>query len=341
MNLPPDTSTVSRSQGDGPPLLEAAGLLRHFHVRRKGGLWGRKAVIKAVDRVSFAIKKGETFGLVGESGCGKSTTARLLLNIDRPTSGSVKFNGRKISALPPARWRKLRRKMQYVFQDPLGALDPRMKIIEQVAEPLFIHNRLPVSERRDKAAALLRSVDLKSHTFRRYPHELSGGQRQRVVLARALVLEPELLVCDEPVSALDVSIQAQVINLLVGLRERMRLTMIFISHDLSVVSHACERVAVMYLGKIVEMADRDVLFHNPAHPYTQALLSAIPIPQPGLNRKRIFLKGDPPSPIDPPSGCRFHTRCFLVRPLCTQSEPDLKPLQAGQAVACHVAHGAA
>jgi oligopeptide/dipeptide ABC transporter ATP-binding protein len=339
LNSEQDTSFVFLREGNEQSLLEARALLRHFHVRQKGDLWGRKAILKAVDGVSFSVKKGETFGLVGESGCGKSTTARLLLNIDRPTSGSIIFKGRKISALPPAQWRKLRQHMQYVFQDPLGALDPRMKIIEQVAEPLRIHNRASVSERREKAANLLRSVDIKSYTFRRYPHELSGGQRQRVVLARSLILEPELLICDEPVSALDVSIQAQVINLLVGLRERMGLTIIFISHDLSIVSHACERVAVMYLGKIVELAQNDLLFRSPAHPYTQALLSAIPIPQPGLKRKRIFLKGDPPSPIDPPPGCRFHTRCFIMQPICKQREPDLNPLQAGQAVACHVAHG--
>jgi len=335
------TAPVSRPEGKGQSLLEITALLRHFHVRQKGGLWGRKAILKAVDGVSFSIKKGETFGLVGESGCGKSTIARLVLNIDTPTSGSIVFKGRIISGLPPVEWRKLRRHMQYVFQDPIGALDPRMKIIEQVTEPLRIHNRAPVSERRDKAAELLRSVDLKSYTFRRYPHELSGGQRQRVVLARALILEPDLLVCVEPVSDLDVSIQAQVINLLAGLRRRMSLTMIFISHDLSVVRHACEQVAVMYLGKIVELAQSDLLFHSPAHPYTQALLSAIPIPEPGLNRKRIFLKGDPPSPIDLPPGCRFHTRCHQTRQVCKERMPEFKPLKEGQEVACHVAHGEA
>jgi peptide/nickel transport system ATP-binding protein len=339
LNLALQPSPVSRPKGSGQALLEARALLRHFHVRQKDGFWGRKAILKAVDGISFSVKKGETFGLVGESGCGKSTTARLLLNIDRPTSGSVVFNGRKISVLPPAQWRKLRQQMQYVFQDPLGALDPRMKIIEQVIEPLRIHSRGSESERYDRAAEVLRSVDLKSYTFRRYPHELSGGQRQRVVLARALILEPMLLVCDEPVSALDVSIQAQVINLLVRLRERMSLTMMFISHDLSVVSHACEQVAVMYLGKIVELARSELLFNSPAHPYTQALLSAIPIPEPGLNRKRIFLKGDPPSPINIPPGCRFHTRCFLAKPVCRERMPEFKPLKEGQEVACHAAHG--
>ena len=341
MNTQERVSNVSQQKGNGQPLLEVTDLLRHFQIRRSGGLFGKKANLKAVDGVSFSVNRGETFGLVGESGCGKSTIARLVLKIDTPTSGTVVFNGRKISGLPPDEWRKLRLHMQYVFQDPLGALDPRMKIIDQVAEPLLIHNIAPVSEWLDKAAELLRSMDLKSYTFRRYPHELSGGQRQRVVLARALILEPELLVCDEPVSALDVSIQAQVINLLAELRERMSLTMIFISHDLSIVRHACEQVAVMYLGKIVEMAQNDLLFNSPAHPYTQALLSAIPIPEPGLNRKRIFLKGDPPSPVDPPSGCRFHTRCYIAKPVCAEHTPEFKPLKDGQGVACHLAHGEA
>ena len=330
---------VSRQKETGTPLLEATALMKYYKVRRGGWMVRTKADLKAVDGVSFSVNKGETFGIVGESGCGKSTIARLVLNIDVPTSGTVVFKDRKISGLPPVEWRKLRRQMQYVFQDPLGALDPRMKIIEQVVEPLRIHNIAGVSERRDKAAELLRSVDLKGYTFSRYPHELSGGQRQRVVLARALILEPELLVCDEPVSALDVSIQAQVINLLAELTKRMSLTMMFISHDLSVVSHACEQVAVMYLGKIVELAEGKRLFDSPAHPYTQALLSAIPIPEPGLNRKRIFLKGDPPSPIDLPPGCRFHTRCFLAKPVCTERMPEFKPLKEGQGVACHVAHG--
>jgi len=341
LNTQERVSNVSQQKGNGQPLLEATALMKYYKIRRGGWLVRKKADLKAVDGVSFSVNKGETFGIVGESGCGKSTIARLVLKIDTPTSGTVVFNGRKISGLPPDEWRKLRLHMQYVFQDPLGALDPRMKIIDQVAEPLLIHNIAPVSEWLNKAAELLRSMDLKSYTFRRYPHELSGGQRQRVVLARALILEPELLVCDEPVSALDVSIQAQVINLLAELRERMSLTMIFISHDLSIVRHVCEQVAVMYLGKIVEMAQNDLLFNSPAHPYTQALLSAIPIPEPGLNRKRIFLKGDPPSPVDPPSGCRFHTRCYIAKPVCAEHMPEFKPLKDGQGVACHLAHGEA
>ena len=335
-------SHVSRPKANGQPLLEATALLKYYKIRvRKGKFIRKQTNLKAVDGVSFSVNKGETFGIVGESGCGKSTIARLVLNIDTPTSGSVVFKDRQISGLPPGEWRQLRQQMQYVFQDPLGALDPRMKIFDQVAEPLLIHNIAGISERRDKAAEILRSMDLKDHTFYRYPFELSGGQRQRVVLARALILEPELLICDEPVSALDVSIQAQVINLLAELIKRLGLTMIFISHDLSIVRHACEKVAVMYLGKIVELAEGDLLFDSPEHPYTQALLSAIPIPEPGLNRKRIFLKGDPPSPIDLPPGCRFHARCFLAKPVCTELMPEFKPLRDGQGVACHVAHGEA
>lgn len=341
MNTPEKASQVSRPKGNGPLLLEATALMKYYKIRRGGWLVRKKADLKAVDGVSFGVNKGETFGIVGESGCGKSTIARLVLNIDAPTSGSVAFKDRQISGLPPGEWRQLRRQMQYVFQDPLGALDPRMNVFNQVAEPLLIHNIADISERRDKAAEILRSMDLKDHTFYRYPFELSGGQRQRVVLARALVLEPELLVCDEPVSALDVSIQAQVINLLAELTKRLGLTMIFISHDLSIVRHVCERVAVMYLGKIVELAQGELLFDSPAHPYTQALLSAIPIPEPGLKRERTLLKGDPPSPIDLPPGCRFHTRCHQARQVCKERLPELKPLRDGQVVACHVAHGEA
>lgn len=326
---------------NGRPLLEVEELQRHFQVRRKGGIFGRKALLKAVDGITFTVKKGETLGIVGESGCGKTTAARLVLNMVAPTSGRVVFNDREISGLSPPDWRALRREMQYVFQDPLGALDPRMKIVDQVIEPLLIHKIGTPNERQDKAAALLHSVGLKDHTFGRYPHEISGGQRQRVVLARALILEPQLLICDEPVSALDVSIQAQVINLLHELRGRLNLTVLFISHDLSIVRHICDRVAVMYLGKIVELADGDALFDSPAHPYTRALLSAIPVPEPGLKRERIFLTGDPPSPIDPPSGCRFRTRCPLAEPACAERTPELKELKDGQLVACHVSHGEA
>ncbi len=330
---------MSRQAANERALLEVKGLMRYFRVRKGKGLYKKKAVLKAVDDVSFLVKKDETFGIVGESGCGKSTTARLILDIDTPTSGTVVFKGRKISGLPPVERRKPSVQMQYVFQDPLGALDPRMRIIDQVAEPLRIHKRASGSVSRDKAADILLALDLKDYVFPRYPHELSGGQRQRVVLARALILEPELLICDEPISALDVSIQAQVLNLLAGLRERLRLTMIFISHDMSVVRHSCDQVAVMYLGKIVELAPNDLLFGTPAHPYTQALLSAVPIPQPGLNRKRTLLKGDPPSPINMPSGCRFHTRCNIAKSICSERNPEFRRLGEGRWVACHVAHG--
>ena len=334
---------LSAASGNNPDrsLLEISQLVRHFRINRGSGLFGKKPLLKAVDNISFSVRQGETFGLVGESGCGKSTTARLVLDIDQPTSGRIVFKGREISGLSPAERRLLTRQMQYVFQDPLGALDPRMKIIDQVAEPLIIHQKASGAGCRDRAAEMLLSLELNEHVFRRYPHEISGGQRQRVVLARALILEPELLICDEPISALDVSIQAQVLNLLADLSRRMNLTTVFISHDMSVVRHTCTRVAVMYLGKIVELTSNEKLFQSPAHPYSQALLSAVPIPRPGLGRKRILLKGDPPSPVDIPAGCRFHTRCHSARPICQEISPQFKLLQEDHWVACHVAHDAA
>ncbi len=341
MSAPSSNQAATAGNAASSPLLKVTDLKRYYRIRLKGGLLGRKAALKAVDGVSFAVNDGEALGIVGESGCGKSTTAKLVLNITSPTSGEIMFDGRDITRCSPAQWRALRRDMQFVFQDPLGALDPRMCIIDQTSEPLLIHEIGTKAEQRERAAELLIAVGLKAHTFGRFPHELSGGQRQRVVLARALILEPRLLVCDEPVSALDVSIQAQVINLLAELRERLGLTLMFISHDLSVVRHVCDRVAVMYLGRIVEMAEGDALFENPGHPYTQALLSAIPIPEPGAERKRIFLAGDPPSPIDVPSGCRFRNRCPAAKPVCAERDPQLKPLRDGQQVACHVAHGEA
>ena len=339
MNTPASVPVASNANEVSSPLLKVTHLKRYFPVRLAGGLFGRKASLKAVDGISFSIDSGQALGIVGESGCGKSTAAKLVLNITAPTSGEIMFDGRDIASCSPVQWRELRRDMQFVFQDPLGALDPRMRIIDQTSEPLQIHKIGTKAEQRERAAELLLSVGLKQHTFDRYSHELSGGQRQRVVLARALILEPRLLVCDEPVSALDVSIQAQVINLLAELRERLGLTLMFISHDLSVVRHVCDQVAVMYLGRIVELAEGDTLFENPGHPYTQALISAIPIPEPGMERKRITLAGDPPSPIDVPSGCRFHTRCPVAKPVCTERDPQLKPLRDGQQVACHVAHG--
>ena len=322
------------------PLLEVKNLKRYFKVRTKGGLLGRKVDLKATDDISFSVKRGEALGIVGESGCGKSTAAKLILNITTPSSGQIIFEGRDISQSNPAEWRALRTEMQFVFQDPLGALDPRMKVINQVSEPLVIHQIGSKEDQQKQSRDLLISVGLKDHLFDRYPHELSGGQRQRVVLARALILKPKLLVCDEPVSALDVSIQAQVINLLADFRQDLDISLIFISHDLSVVRHVSDRVAVMYLGRIVELSDSDQLFERPGHPYTRALISAIPV----IGKRqhaRIYLPGDPPSPISIPSGCRFHTRCPVATALCSELDPQLKPLRAGQLVACHVAHGEA
>lgn len=334
-------SNQTDTSGNNQPLLEVNDLRRYFHIRTKGGLFGRKVDLKAVDDISFAVYRGEALGIVGESGCGKSTAAKLILNITTPTSGSIKFEGHDIVQSSPSQWRDLRREMQFVFQDPLGALDPRMKVIDQVSEPLLIHKIGTRKDQRQQAEDLLISVGLKAHLFDRYPHELSGGQRQRVVLARALMLKPKLLVCDEPVSALDVSIQAQVINLLADLRTELGLTLMFISHDLSVVRHVSDRVAVMYLGRIVELSSSKALFDSPGHPYTQALISAIPVITREPDHKRIFLAGDPPSPINIPSGCRFHTRCPAVRPICSERDPQLKPLRDNQLVACHVAHGEA
>lgn len=321
------------------PLLEVNNLKRSFRTRTKGGLFGRKAELTAVDDLSFTINSGEALGIVGESGCGKSTIAKLILNIIRPDQGEIVFEGHDISHSTPSQWRALRRKMQFVFQDPLGALDPRMKVISQVSEPLLIHNMGTTAEQRQQAGELLTSVGLEKHLFDRYPHEMSGGQRQRVILARALILKPQLLVCDEPVSALDVSIQAQVINLLADLRKERQITLMFISHDLRVVRHVSDHVAVMYLGRIVEISDCNVLFSRPSHPYTQALISAIPLIARDPNQQRIFLEGDPPSPFNIPSGCRFHTRCPVAKAVCSELNPSLKSLREGHLVACHIVHG--
>jgi peptide/nickel transport system ATP-binding protein len=317
------------------PLLKAVDLTCHYPVRQSGKLWGSKVHLKALDGVSFDVFPGEAFGIVGESGCGKSTAAKVILNMVPVTSGTVHFDGREILNGSTQEWRKLRQDMQLIFQDPLGSLDPRMKAIDQVIEPLSIHGIGTLQARKERATTLLEQVGVQAHLFEHIPYQLSGGQRQRVVIARALMLEPKLLICDEPVSALDVSIQAQVVNLLASLKERLGVTMIFISHDLSVVRYVCDRIAVMYLGRIVELAAGGVVFANPAHPYTEALLSAVPIPDPEVKRERIFLTGDPPSPINLPSGCRFHPRCPKTRGLCRQEEPELKSLGSGHLVACH------
>lgn len=327
---------MSETTSERAPLLEVRHLVRHFRV---GGrrLFSKRQTVHAVDDVSFAISEGETLGLVGESGCGKSTTGRLVLGIDAPTSGEVRFESRSMADLSVTEWRKIRCDMQMVFQDPNGALDPRISVADQIREPLDIHAiDTPVS--REKAVnEMLDAVNLPRVARDRFPHELSGGQQQRVVIARALVLRPKLIVCDEPVSALDVSVQAQVVNLLATLQKQFGLAYLFISHDLGIVRHICRRVAVMYLGEIVESGERDTLFNNPIHPYTRSLISAIPIPDPEIQRDRILLKSDPPSPINVPDGCRFHTRCPYAEPKCATEKPALRDFSGDRKAACHFA----
>ncbi len=313
-------------------LLKVDKLVKHFPVRQH--LFGRQtAVVHAVDGVSFELNTGETMALVGESGCGKSTVGRLLLRLLDATSGSVRFDGDDLMTLPPDRMRARRRNMQMIFQDPYSSLNPRMTVQQTLTEPLGLHG-LAKGRQRERAAELLDLVGLAPQYLQRYPHEFSGGQRQRIGIARALAVEPRLIVCDEAVSALDVSIQAQVVNLLQDLQQRLGLAYVFIAHDLAVVKHIASHVAVMYLGQIVEYADKRSLFARPRHPYTQALLSAIPIAEPGLKRERLLLQGDVPNPINPPSGCRFRTRCPYAREKCAQEVPELRSMQ-GHAVACH------
>jgi peptide/nickel transport system ATP-binding protein len=317
-------------------LLEVRNLVKHFHVG--GGLFGGPpGILRAVNGVSFAIRQGETLGLVGESGCGKTTTGRCVLQLETPTSGEVIFQGRELTTLPPAELRAARRHIQVIFQDPYSSLNPRMTVGEIIGEPIAVHGLVrTAAARRDRVSQLLRQVGLLPQHARRYPHQLSGGQRQRVGIARAVAVEPSLIICDEPVSALDVSIQAQIINLLEDLQSELGLTYLFIAHDLAVVRHISDQIAVMYLGRIVELADRKALYDDPLHPYTRALLSAVPIPDPELEARRehLVLRGEVPSPLDPPSGCVFHPRCPLAEDRCRRVVPELREVKPGHWAAC-------
>ena len=323
--------------GNENVLLEAKNVVKYFPI--KGGVLLKEiASVKAVDDVSLSIKEGETVGLVGESGCGKTTFGRAILRLEEPTSGDVFFEGQNILKADKKQMQALRENMQIIFQDPYSSLNPRKTVSHIIGEPLLVHGMKSRKQRQQRVLELLRVVGLRKEHMRRYPHQFSGGQRQRIGVARALALNPKLIVCDEAVSALDVSIQAQVINLLKDLQDEFGLTYLFISHDLSVVEHVSDRVGVMYLGKIVEIASSKMLYKNPLHPYTQALLSAVPIPDPSLQRaNRIILKGDVPSPIDPPPGCSFHPRCLYARDTCRQSEPPLKEINQEHFAACFLA----
>ncbi len=325
---------MSVAGGNGH-LLDVRGLKKYFPIRR--GVFSRvSGYVRAVDGVDLWLRPGETLGLVGESGSGKTTTGRCILRLLEPTEGSVVFDGVDLLKLPPADMRRMRRQIQVIFQDPYSSLNPRMRIGTIVGEPLTIHKIAKGSEREQRVADLLKRVGLDPSAMKRYPHEFSGGQRQRIGIARALALKPKLIVCDEPVSALDVSVQAQVVNLLMDLQEEFSLTYLFIAHDLSVVEHISDRVAVMYLGKIVEVADAEQLYKDPKHPYTQALLSAVPVPDPTATSRRIALKGELPSPAAPPPGCAFHPRCPVAVDVCSREEPRLSDSGRGHLASCHL-----
>ncbi|MCC7164701.1 MAG: dipeptide ABC transporter ATP-binding protein [Anaerolineae bacterium] len=332
--LPPPAASAN----DTKPILQVKDLKKYFPITQ-GILFQKKvADVKAVDGITFDVLPGETLGLVGESGCGKSTTGRTILQLYRPTEGSVIFENKDLAQLKGEDLRKMRSNMQMIFQDPYASLNPRMTVGDIIAEPLEVHNIAKGKEKKERVQELLQIVNLNPYFINRYPHEFSGGQRQRIGIARALAVNPDFIVCDEPISALDVSIQAQIINLLGELQERFGLTYLFIAHDLSVVRHISDRVAVMYLGKIVELTDSKALYANPLHPYTRALLSAVPIPDPVIEekRERIILVGDVPSPVNPPKGCRFHTRCPLAIPICKEVAPEWREVGNGHFVECHV-----
>ncbi len=317
-------------------LLRVDDLVKHFPIYQ-GVIRRQVGAVHAVDGVSFDIYKGETFGLVGESGCGKSTTGRTIIRLYKPTDGHVYYDGTDLASLSEREMRQMRRKLQIIFQDPYASLNPRMTVEDIIGEPLLVHKVATGKEIKERVKELLKQVGLNPAFSDRYPHEFSGGQRQRISIARSLALQPDLIICDEPISALDVSIQAQVINLLEDLQSQFGLTYLFIAHDLSMVRHISDRVAVMYLGIIVELAERDELYEHPLHPYSQALLSAVPIPDPIAEerRQRVILEGDVPSPVNPPSGCRFRTRCPIAEPLCAEEKPEWREIKSGHFVACH------